>query len=76
MAICTYEMMEFGPQYADDVIQNAKTLAEAFDRREFDVEVKEFGYTDSHWVALNMALFEGRERRGSSIPLRLSSCEV
>ncbi len=28
MAICTYEVMEFGPPYADDVIQNAKALAE------------------------------------------------
>ncbi|NIO03442.1 MAG: hypothetical protein GTN74_02185 [Proteobacteria bacterium] len=62
MAICTYEMMEFGPQYADDVIQNAKTLAEALDRQKFDVEGKEFGYTESHQVALNMERFGGGER--------------
>jgi glycine hydroxymethyltransferase len=62
MAICTYEMMEFGKDYADAVIENAKTLANALDRQGFDVEAKEFGFTESHQVALNMERFGGGEK--------------
>jgi glycine hydroxymethyltransferase len=65
MAICTYEMMEFGRQYADDLIRNSKTLAEALDQRGFDVEAKEFGFTETHQVAVNMERFGGGRRRPS-----------
>jgi len=62
LAICTYEMMEFGQQYAEAVIENAKTLAAALDRLGFDVEAKEFGYTESHQVAVNVKKFSGGEK--------------
>jgi glycine hydroxymethyltransferase len=62
MAICTYEMMEYGEQYAEDTIKNAKALASALDRFGFDVEGKEFGYTESHQVAVNVKAFGGGER--------------
>ncbi|MFC1857361.1 serine hydroxymethyltransferase [Thermodesulfobacteriota bacterium] len=62
MAICTYEMMEFGEQYAKDTIRNAKTLAAALDKFGFDVQAKEFGYTESHQVAVNVSAFRGGER--------------
>ncbi len=62
LAICTYEMMEFGQQYAEDVIANAKALAEALDQLGFDVEAKEFGYTESHQVAVNVKKFNGGEK--------------
>ncbi len=61
MAICTYEMMEFAGQYTDDTIKNAKALASALDRHGFDVQAKEFGYTESHQVALNVKEFGGGE---------------
>lgn len=69
MAICTYEMMEYGRQYADDVIQNAKGLAEALDQQGFDVEAKEFGYTESHQVAMNMERFGGGERASINLEM-------
>ncbi|MBN2466531.1 MAG: serine hydroxymethyltransferase [Deltaproteobacteria bacterium] len=61
LAICTYEVMEFGQQYARDVIANAKALAEALDKQGFDVGAKEFGYTESHQVAVNVNKFNGGE---------------
>jgi len=62
LAICTYEVMEFGQQYAEDVIANAKALAEALNHLGFDVEAKEFGFTESHQVAVNVKKFNGGEK--------------
>ncbi|MCX8012433.1 MAG: serine hydroxymethyltransferase, partial [Desulfobacterota bacterium] len=69
LAICTYEMMEFGQQYASAVIENAKTLAEALNRLGFDVEAKEFGYTESHQVAVNVKKFNGGEKVSITLEL-------
>jgi len=62
MGICTYEIMEYGEQYAEDTIKNAKTLATAMDRLGFDVQAKEFGYTESHQVAVNVKELSGGEK--------------
>jgi glycine hydroxymethyltransferase len=62
MAICTYEMMDFGEQYAEDTVRNAKTLAAALDRLGFDVQGKEFGCTESHQVAVNVKAQGGGEK--------------
>ena len=69
MAICTYEMMEFGEQYAEDTIKNAKALAAALDKHGFDVQGKEFGYTQSHQVAVNVKDFRGGERVSKMLEL-------
>ena len=69
MAICTYEMMEFGAAYADSVLENSKTLAQALDRHGFDVEAKEFGYTESHQVAVNMERFNGGEKASINLEM-------
>jgi glycine hydroxymethyltransferase len=62
MALCTFEMMEFGDRYAADVIRNAKALAAALDRHGFDVQGKEFGFTESHQVAVNANACGGGEK--------------
>ena len=62
MAICTYEFMEFGEQYAEDTIKNAKALAAELDRHGFDVQGKEFGFTETHQVAVNVRDFSGGEK--------------
>ena len=69
MAIATYEMMEFGEQYAEDTIKNAKALAAALDSHGFDVQGKEFGYTESHQVAVNVKEFRGGERVSKTLEL-------
>ena len=62
LALATYEMMEFGEPYAAQVIVNAKALAVALDQRGFTVEGKEFGFTESHQVAVNVANIGGGEK--------------
>jgi len=62
LALCTNEVMEFGEQYAEDVVQNAKVLAAALDRLGFDVEAKEYGFTESHQVAVNVKKQGGGEK--------------
>jgi len=62
LALATSEMMEYGKAYADDVIRNAKSLAKALDRHGFDVEGKDFGFTESHQVAVNVRRFGGGEK--------------
>ena len=62
LALSTCEFMEFGQQYAEDVITNAKTLAEELDRLGFDVMGKEFGFTESHQVAVNVSKCGGGEK--------------
>jgi glycine hydroxymethyltransferase len=69
MAVCTYEMMEFGEQYAEDTIKNAKALAAALDKYGFDVQGQEFGYTQSHQVAVNVKDFRGGEKVSKTLEL-------
>ncbi len=69
MAICTYEMLEFGEQYAEDTIKNAKALAAALDKQGFDVQGKEFGYTESHQVAVNVKEFRGGEKTSRTLEI-------
>lgn len=54
LSIATFEFMVFGESYAEQVIRNAKALAAALENRGFKVEAKEFGYTESHQVAVNV----------------------
>jgi glycine hydroxymethyltransferase len=69
MAICTYEFMEFGEQYAEDTIKNAKALAAELDRHGFDVQGKEFGFTQTHQVAVNVREFRGGEKVSKTLEI-------
>jgi glycine hydroxymethyltransferase len=62
MALCTYEMMDFGEAYAEDTIRNAKAFAAALDRLGFDVQGREWGFTESHQVAVNVKAQGGGEK--------------
>jgi len=68
----TFEMRAFGAEYARQVIANAKHLAAALDQVGFDVEAKEFGYTESHQVAVNMARWGG----GALVSRRLKENDI
>ena len=69
MGICAYEVMEFGEQYSDDTIKNAKALASAMDQLGFDVQAKEFGYTESHQVAVNVKVLNGGEKASRTLEI-------
>jgi len=62
LVIAIREMKTYGKEYAKDIISNAKALAEALDILGIKVEGKEFGYTETHQVAIDISSYgSGRE---------------
>jgi glycine hydroxymethyltransferase len=55
LSVSSYEMMEFGPEYARQVVANAKHLAGKLHDRGFKVQGEAFGFTESHQVAIDVA---------------------
>jgi glycine hydroxymethyltransferase len=53
-AVAFAEMLEFGKQYAVQVIKNAKVLAEALNDLGFKVLGEKRGFTKSHQIAVNV----------------------
>jgi len=54
LLVATYEMIEFGQAYAKQVVANAQAFAKALDAAGFDVQLKEFGFTRTHQVAVDV----------------------
>ena len=59
LLVTTFEMLAFGEEYAAQTVRNAKALAAALDKKGFDVQAKEFDYTESHQVAVDASAFGG-----------------
>ncbi|HUV07549.1 MAG TPA: serine hydroxymethyltransferase, partial [Spirochaetia bacterium] len=59
LAICTYEMMEFGQEYARQTVANAKTLGAKLYDKGFKVQAPEYGFTESHQIAVDVSEFGG-----------------
>ncbi len=57
LAITTYEMLDFGQAYAEQTIRNAKTLARCLDEFGFEVQARQFDYTESHQVVVDVTRF-------------------
>jgi len=60
--IATYEMQVFGGEYAKQIIKNAKTLANKLYELGFDVQGRDFGFTESHQVVVNVLDYGGGEK--------------
>jgi glycine hydroxymethyltransferase len=56
-AIALAESLEFGKEYAKQVIRNAKTLAESLATFGFTVLGEKRGYTESHQLAVDVSKF-------------------
>jgi glycine hydroxymethyltransferase len=54
LAVATQEMISFGRRYAQQVVQNARALAQALKRVGFAVLAEEFGFTESHQLAVDV----------------------
>ena len=54
LGIVFEEMLEWGQQYAIQIVRNAKTLAAFLQNRGVDILCREIGYTDSHNFLLNV----------------------
>lgn len=72
LLVTVFEMLKFGEEYAKQVITNAKVLAAALDAQGFDVQAKEFGYTESHQVAVDVSRFGG----GSAVSSLLKENDI
>lgn len=59
LGIATYEFMVYGEAYAKQVILNAKSLGKTLEEKGFSVEASEFGYTESHQVAVDVSRLGG-----------------
>lgn len=53
--IATCEMLNFGEEYAAQVVSNAQSLGAALGAQGFDVQLKEHGYTRSHQIAVDVS---------------------
>jgi len=53
-AVALAEMLKFGKEYADQVVRNAKALAEALYNEGFKVLGESKGFTESHQVVLDV----------------------
>jgi glycine hydroxymethyltransferase len=54
-AVALAEMLEFGSAYAEQVIKNAKALAQALSEEGFKVLCEHKGFTESHQVLVDVA---------------------
>jgi len=77
LAITVYEIMEFGQKYAKQVIANAKHLGAKMHEAGIKVQGHEFGYTESHQLAVDVTEFGGgdetaRHLKDNSIILNMN----
>ena len=59
LAITTCEMMVFAEEYTKQTVTNAKALARSLDDLGFNVQAKEFDFTESHQVAVDVSELGG-----------------
>jgi glycine hydroxymethyltransferase len=72
LAITALEMNKFGKVYAKQIIKNAKTLAFNLFRKGFEVLAKDFSFTQSHQVIVDVKRFGG----GKKVSERLEKANI
>ncbi|MCY0851481.1 MAG: serine hydroxymethyltransferase [Thermoplasma acidophilum] len=72
LGITAAEELEFGKKYADDVISNAKVLAEELYANGFDVLAEKRGFTESHTMAVDVSKNGG----GKYVAETLEKCGI
>ena len=72
LAQALLEMKKFGRKYAAQVIRNSRALAEALDEQGIPVRCKDYGYTASHQVLLDM----DRLKDSAQVPDKLEQANV
>ena len=67
------EMRQNGAAYAAQIVANARALGKALDEEGIPVEARDFGYTSSHQIAVNVSehgggvpVAEGRTGNGNA----------
>ena len=72
LAVAIREMKRFGREYAAQIVRNAQALGRALSDQGIDVEAKDFGFTKSHQIAVNVAKHGG----GVEVAKRLEKNDV
>jgi glycine hydroxymethyltransferase len=72
LLVAIREMQQHAPAYATQIVANAQALGKALDEEGIAVEAKEFGFTRSHQIAVNVAEHGG----GVSTAQRLEQNDI
>jgi glycine hydroxymethyltransferase len=72
LVVATREMQRYGREYAAQIVRNAQALGRALDELGTPVEAREFGYTQSHMIAVNVAEWGG----GVEVAKRLEANDI
>jgi len=71
-AITALEMEKFGEAYAEQVLRNARRLAEALHARGFDVVAERLGFTRTHQVVIDVSKHGG----GAKVSAKLEEANI
>ncbi len=72
LLVATREMKQFGREYARQIVRNAQALGSSLDELGTPVEAREFGYTRSHMIAVNVSAWGG----GVEVAKRLEANDI
>jgi glycine hydroxymethyltransferase len=72
LLVAIREMKRYGRDYAAQIVRNAQALGRALDELGTPVEAREFGYTRSHMIAVNVAAWGG----GVAVARRLEESDI
>jgi glycine hydroxymethyltransferase len=72
LLVAIREMQEHAASYAGQIVANAQALGHALEAEGIPVEARDFGYTKSHQIAVNVAGYGG----GVEVALRLEASDI
>lgn len=72
LLVATREMKAFGRDYAAQIVRNAQALGRSLDAMGTPVEARDFGYTKSHMIAVNVSQWGG----GVEVAKRLEANDI
>ncbi len=72
LIVATREMKAHGREYAAQIVRNAQALGQSLDELGTPVEARDFGYTRSHMIAVNVAQWGG----GVEVAKRLEENDI
>jgi glycine hydroxymethyltransferase len=72
LLVATREMKHYGRDYASQIVRNAQALGQNLDELGTPVEARDFGYTRSHMIAVNVAQWGG----GVEVAKRLEANDI
>ena len=72
LIVATREMKQYGRDYAAQIVRNAQALGRSLDELGTPVEAREFGYTKSHMIAVNVSKGGG----GVEVAKRLENNDI